>query len=102
MSAARVIRVDEAGVEAAAQQAADALADGGLVVMPTDTVYGLAASLGHPCAIEAIFCAKNRPADMPLPVLVASVAEAEALVPGQLEAHEDLLMLEVLNIPCIG
>jgi len=75
----------------AAREAAQALADGGLVVMPTDTVYGLAASLEHPCAIEAIFRAKDRPADMPLPVLVASVGEAEALVPGELEAHEELL-----------
>ena len=91
MSAPRVVRVSQEGLEAAAGTAAGVLAGGKLVVMPTDTVYGLAASLDHPHAIRAVFAAKDRPADMPLPVLVASLAEAERLVPGELEAHEDLL-----------
>ncbi|MFW5866763.1 MAG: L-threonylcarbamoyladenylate synthase [Armatimonadota bacterium] len=91
MSVARVVRVADVGIDEAATMAAEALAEGGLAVMPTDTVYGLAASLPRRRAIERIFDAKKRPADMPLPVLVASVAEAEALVPGQLEPHEELL-----------
>lgn len=91
MSASRVLRVTEQGVDAVARAAAEALGAGELVVMPTDTVYGLAASLRHAAAIEEIFRAKQRPPDMPLPVLVASIAEAEALVPGELETHEQLL-----------
>jgi len=91
VSARRVVRVDEAGCEAAAAAAAQALTSGELVVMPTDTVYGLAASLKHPEAIRRIFRAKSRPADMPLPVLVASLEDAERLVPGELEKHEALL-----------
>ncbi|MFO8080336.1 MAG: L-threonylcarbamoyladenylate synthase [Armatimonadota bacterium] len=91
MSASRVLSVTEHGVDAVARSAAEALGSGELVVMPTDTVYGLAASLRHRAAIAEIFRAKQRPADMPLPVLVASIAEAEALVPGELEAHEQLL-----------
>lgn len=78
-------------MDAAAQAAVDALASGHLAVIPTDTVYGLAASLDHPVAIAAIFRAKNRPSDMPLPVLVASVEDAQPLVESSLESHEDLL-----------
>lgn len=91
MNGARVVRIEGSGVEAAAAAAADALAAGGLVVMPTDTVYGLAASLADTAAIREIFRVKDRPEDMPLPVLVASPADAERLVPGELEAHEALL-----------
>jgi L-threonylcarbamoyladenylate synthase len=91
MSGPGRVSVSESGLDAAAAAAAEALSAGGLVVIPTDTVYGLAASLQHPEAIRAIFHAKNRPADMPVPVLVASVAEAERLAPGELEAHEALL-----------
>jgi len=85
------VSVSESGLDAAAAAAAKALSAGGLVVIPTDTVYGLAASLQHRQAIRAIFHAKNRPPDTPIPVLVASIAEAEGLVPGELEAHEALL-----------
>lgn len=60
-------------------RAARVLAGGGLLVMPTDTVYGLAAALECPCALEAIFEAKGRPRDLPLPVLVASPADADRM-----------------------
>ncbi len=91
MNGPRVVSVSQSGIDAAASEAAEALAAGGLVVMPTDTVYGLAASLQRPEAIRAIFDAKHRPAEMALPVLVASAEDAERLVPGELEAHEELL-----------
>lgn len=42
-------------------QAARALADGGLVILPTETVYGLAADAGNAVAVAAIFEAKGRP-----------------------------------------
>ncbi len=48
------------------QAAAAALAAGGLVLMPTETVYGLAASAANPAAIAAIFEAKGRPRFNPL------------------------------------
>lgn len=49
-------------VLAAAQQ----LARGGLVGLPTETVYGLAADAGQTAAVQRIFAAKGRPADHPL------------------------------------
>ncbi|HCA46577.1 MAG TPA: threonylcarbamoyl-AMP synthase [Armatimonadetes bacterium] len=91
MSGPAVISVARAGVEAAASAAAEALEAGGLVVLPTDTVYGLAASLRRPDAIRAVFAAKRRPEGMALPVLVASPEDAERLVPGALDAHDAVL-----------
>jgi len=53
---------DPAAIEAAAQR----LAAGELVGMPTETVYGLAADAGHASAVRSIFEAKGRPSDHPL------------------------------------
>ena len=53
--------------------AVQALREGGVVAIPTDTVYGLAASLDHPLAIERIFEIKGRDDTKALPVLVSSV-----------------------------
>lgn len=51
---------------AAIAQGALRLAAGGLVGMPTETVYGLAADAGHASAVSRIFSAKGRPSDHPL------------------------------------
>jgi L-threonylcarbamoyladenylate synthase len=51
------------------------LADGGLVAAPTETVYGLAADALNPKACRAIFRAKGRPANDPLIVHIASLAQ---------------------------
>lgn len=56
-------------------RAADALAAGELVGLPTETVYGLAADAGNAAAVEAVFRAKGRPADHPLIVHVAGSAD---------------------------
>ncbi len=56
-------------------RAAAALRAGRLVVMPTETVYGLAASALNARALGRVFAAKGRPADNPLIVHVGSKAE---------------------------
>jgi tRNA threonylcarbamoyl adenosine modification protein (Sua5/YciO/YrdC/YwlC family) len=48
---------------------------GGVIAIPTDTVYGLAARVDRPDALEAVFALKGRPLGLALPVLVASVAQ---------------------------
>jgi L-threonylcarbamoyladenylate synthase len=53
---------------------------GGLVVMPTDTVYGLAAAADDRAALEKLFAAKGRPEDKPLVVVVADLRAAKRLV----------------------
>src|SRR5215207_7473681 len=45
---------------------------GGLVVIPTDTVYGVAARLDRPEAVARLYVAKGRPEDRPIPVLISS------------------------------
>ena len=51
---------------------------GGLVGLPTDTIYGLAADATSDAAVAGVFRAKGRPADKPLIALVATMAMAEA------------------------
>ncbi|WP_010166692.1 L-threonylcarbamoyladenylate synthase [Candidatus Epulonipiscium viviparus] len=56
------------------------LKNGGLVVSPTETVYGLCANALDENAVENIFKAKGRPADNPLIVHIASLAMLDQLV----------------------
>ena len=56
--------------------AVESLADGGLVALPTETVYGLAAIADRPEAVRRIFEVKGRPGDHPL---IVHLASAEAL-----------------------
>jgi len=55
-------------------QAARLLTAGGLVVFPTDTVYGVGAHACDASAVERLYVAKERPRDMAIPVLLATVA----------------------------
>jgi tRNA threonylcarbamoyl adenosine modification protein (Sua5/YciO/YrdC/YwlC family) len=66
--------------EVGLEEAAAALRSGALVVLPTDTVYGVAADAFVPEAVDALLTAKGRDRSMPVPVLVASPAMLEALV----------------------
>ena len=70
-----ILPADEAGLARAAQ----ILRDGGLVALPTETVYGLAARADSAGAIAEIYRAKGRPEFNPLIVHVASLADAEQL-----------------------
>ena len=67
------------GLGATDAQAAEALAAGGLVILPTETVYGLAADAGNAVAVAALFEAKGRPRFNPLIAHVADAVEAEAI-----------------------
>ena len=62
---------------AAIADALAALRRGALVIVPTETVYGLAADDRNPAAMEALFVAKGRPQDKPIALLAAGVAELE-------------------------
>ena len=60
------------------ERAAQALAAGELVGLPTETVYGLGARADDDAAVAKVFAAKGRPADHPLIVHVADPAGAQA------------------------
>ena len=53
------------------EQARDCIAAGGVVAIPTDTLYGLAADATNPDALEKVYEIKGRPSGMALPVLVS-------------------------------
>ena len=58
-----------------------ALHDSQLVVLPTDTVYGLACRADEPAALERLFAVKGRSAEKALPVLVAEQADLRLINP---------------------
>jgi tRNA threonylcarbamoyl adenosine modification protein (Sua5/YciO/YrdC/YwlC family) len=62
--------------EAPLSAAAESLARGEAVVLPTDTVYGLAARPDDAAATDRLFRAKGRPRDLSLPVLAAGLEDA--------------------------
>lgn len=74
-----VVPLDDPG---ARRTVVEALRRGEVVVVPTDTVYGLAARAGTPGAAAALFAVKDRPADVPVAVLVADVDQARTLLEG--------------------
>jgi L-threonylcarbamoyladenylate synthase len=58
----------------------EVVARGGLVVLPTDTLYGVGCDPFNPSAVDALFLAKKRGRDLPLPVLVHTWRQAVGLV----------------------
>jgi L-threonylcarbamoyladenylate synthase len=66
--------------DAAIDEAARLVRDGGAVAVPTETVYGLAADATSDAAVAGIYAAKGRPSFNPLIVHVADVAMARTLV----------------------
>jgi tRNA threonylcarbamoyl adenosine modification protein (Sua5/YciO/YrdC/YwlC family) len=71
---------DETQRAAGLAAATAAVLKGALVVLPTDTVYGIGADAFRPSAVQSLLAAKGRGRDMPPPVLVGSVRAASALV----------------------
>ncbi len=74
----------------AIQTAARFLKDGGLVGMPTETVYGLAANALNGAAVARIFAAKGRPMDNPLIVHISEFDQLYPLVKQVPEAAKKL------------
>ncbi len=74
--------VDAEQLEAGIEAAATALRDARLAVVPTDTVYGVAADAFDPAAVRRLLRAKGRGRNMPTPVLVAAASTLDALASG--------------------
>jgi tRNA threonylcarbamoyl adenosine modification protein (Sua5/YciO/YrdC/YwlC family) len=70
---------DEAVLEAGLAAATTAIRAGELIILPTDTVYGLAADAFDAAAVSRLLDAKGRGREMPPPVLVGSPATLDAL-----------------------
>ena len=63
----------------AAEEAVAVLRRGGLLVYPTDTLYGLGADPQNPEAMRRLFAAKQRPAGLPVSIAVPDLAAAKTL-----------------------
>lgn len=72
----RVVPDDEAGRRAAV----DVLDEGGIVALPTDTVYGIACRLDAQGGVERLFAAKSRPPDKAIVVLVDDLEQVSDVV----------------------
>ena len=75
------------GIKAAAL----ALRSGELVVLPTDTLYGIGADAFYPSAVNGLLATKGRGRDMPPPVLVGTVRAATALIEDFGQYGKDLI-----------
>ena len=72
-----IVRLTDDRIEEKLQIAAEIIKSGGLVVFPTETVYGLGGNATDPNAAEAIYAAKGRPTDNPLIIHIADPSNAE-------------------------
>ncbi len=70
----KFIRVAEVGVEMAAKEAARVLCSGGIVLYPTDTLYGLGVDALNPIAIEKLRHLKGREKKKPMSIIVPDIA----------------------------
>ena len=66
--------------ESGLRQARDVLSSGQCIVMPTDTVYGIACDAFSPEAVSTLLAIKGRGRHMPPPVLIGNVGDVEKLV----------------------
>jgi L-threonylcarbamoyladenylate synthase len=82
---------DEAQLLAGMRQARQAIGRGDLVVLPTDTVYGIAADAFNPRAVAALLAAKGRGRQSPPPVLVAGKTTLRALADDVPDLVDDLV-----------
>ncbi|MCB0896061.1 MAG: threonylcarbamoyl-AMP synthase [Nocardioides sp.] len=89
--------------EEAVEAASLAVQRGDLVVIPTDTVYGVGADAFDPAAVRGLLAAKGRGRDMPPPVLVSAATTLDALatrVPAYARALVEAFWPGPLTLVC--
>jgi L-threonylcarbamoyladenylate synthase len=89
--------------EAAIEAAAQAVQRGGLVVLPTDTVYGIGADAFDHAAVQSLLDAKGRGREMPPPVLISAATTLAALatkVPSYVDALTEAFWPGPLTLVC--
>ena len=89
--------------EEAVEAATLAVQRGELIVLPTDTVYGIGADAFDPAAVRALLLAKGRGREMPPPVLVSAATTLDALatrVPGYARALVEEFWPRPLTLVC--
>ena len=87
------------GQEISAAEVAACLAGGGVVLLPTDTVYGLAAMPADEVAVERLFAIKARPVTRNLPVMICNRGQLEGLGEVVTQAAERLIASDLVPGP---
>lgn len=90
MSGTRVLRLKEQRDVVVMRTFVDVVTSGQLVIFPTDTVYGLGARADSLHAVQRIYEAKGRPAELPLPLLIGDRDRVAEVVSTWPEAAERL------------
>jgi L-threonylcarbamoyladenylate synthase len=85
------IPADEGQWESLLEVGGEIVARGGLLVLPTDTLYGVGCDPFNASAVQALFAAKGRGRDLPLPVLVHNWRQAIGLVEEVTEQAQALI-----------
>lgn len=85
------IKITEQNSEEILNKAASIIKNGGLVVFPTETVYGLGANVFDENALAKIFSAKGRPSDNPLIVHIGDKDQLKRLVENVTEFQQKLI-----------
>lgn len=89
--------------EAAIEAASLAVQRGELIVLPTDTVYGIGADAFDPAAVRGLLAAKGRGREMPPPVLISAATTVDALavrLPGYARALIEAFWPGPLTLVC--
>ena len=74
-----VIKLGSVSIEQAADEAARVLAGGGIVIYPTDTLYGIGCLSTIDASLTRLYEVKGRPHQMPLPVMIAHLDDLAGL-----------------------
>ena len=80
-----------AGLKQKIQEGVALLKNGGVIAYPTDTVYGLGAGMEFRQAVERVYQIKERPMSMPLPLLIADIAQLDNLTESVSETANTLI-----------
>ena len=73
------------------KEAVNILRFGGVIIFPTETVYGIGCAYDNKAGIERIYKIKNRPKDKPLQILIYDKAQLDALVSEVPEKAKELI-----------
>jgi len=86
-----IVKITEQNKKEVIEKAAKILQNGGLVVFPTETVYGLGASIRSDESIKKIFTAKGRPSNNPLIVHISNKEQLDELTDNITELDNKLM-----------
>ena len=87
----KIVKITEGNRKEVLKKAAIIIKNGGLVVFPTETVYGLGANVFDDKALSKIFLAKGRPGDNPLIVHISDKTELKELTNSVTENQQKLI-----------